>query len=170
MKNWLKFSLAVGGLLWIARTALNFAEPAYYDPQIALDYAAAIGTTLAYLFLSASLWGLSRGHALPAKWPGWLKQVGMWLAVFAAGVAGIANLFEDVLGLRAFGEAFFFGGMALVSGLFVAAIGSFLQKEQEQWHGLLLLACMSGIAFPDYYGGFLTGAALLIWSRSFSKQ
>ena len=41
--------------------------------------------------------------------------------------------------------------------------GAFLFSETRWWMGIFLLACMIGVGFPDSGGGFVTGAAFLIF-------
>lgn len=53
---WLRPTLLFGGLTWLSRAALEFAQPNYYNPRTLLDYSAVISSTLAYFFLAAVLW------------------------------------------------------------------------------------------------------------------
>jgi hypothetical protein len=146
----------------LAAPPSNLPGASYYNPRNLLDYTAVIGTTLAYLFLGAALMGLFRQQPLTPSWKQKIWLAGILIAIAAAGAVGISNFTEDALGLKAFGNMFFIGGVGLMFGLLLAAAGAFLHSEFRWRLGLFLLACMVGIAFPDSGGWFVTGAVFLI--------
>jgi cytochrome c oxidase assembly factor CtaG len=58
-----------------------------------------IGTTLAYLFLAAALWGLFRQQSRMPSWKQKIWLAGILTAIAAAGAVGFSNFIEDTLGL-----------------------------------------------------------------------
>ena len=166
--RWFVFVLVLGGLIWIGRSLLEFPEPRYWNPRTPLDYVAVVGTSLAFLSLSAVLWGLYRRYPLPTSVKQKLWLVGMALAILASAVVGVSNFIEDALGVNALGVMFGDGGLSLMLGLLLATIGAFLHPQIRRRLGRFLLACLVGIAFPDSSGGFIVGLAFLIlaWMES----
>jgi len=164
-KFWFTRVLLIGGLIWIGRAMLEFSRPSYWNPRTFLDYVAVIGTSLAFLFLSAALWGLYRLFPLPTSGKQKVWLVGMVLAILASTMVGISNFFEDALGVNVIGFMYGFGGLGIVVGLLIASIGAFLHTEVRLRLGWFLLACLIGIAFLDSGGGFVVGIAfwILAW-------
>ena len=161
-KSWFIRVLLIGGLIWVGRALLEYSRPHYWNPRTFLDYVAVVGTSLAFLFLSAALWGLYRLYPLPASGTQKVWLVGVVLAILASAVVGVSNFMEDALGVKAIGFMYGFGGFGTMFGLLLAAFGAFLHSEIRLRLGWFLLACILGIAFPDYGGLFVVGIALWI--------
>ena len=64
-RTWFIRILLLGGLVWIGRALLWFANPIYWNPSTAIDYLAVVGTSLMFLFLAVVLWALYRLNPLP---------------------------------------------------------------------------------------------------------
>ena len=167
-ERWFVPALVLGGLIWIGRALLEFSEPNYWNPRTTLDYVAVVGTSLAFIFLSAVLWGLYHLYPLPASGKQKVWLVGMALAILASAVVGVSNFIEDALGVKALGVMFGYGGLGLMFGLLLATLGAFLQPQIRSRLGWFLLACLVGIAIPDSGGGFVIGIAfwILAWMES----
>jgi hypothetical protein len=157
--------LLLGGLIWVGRAVLEFTSPSYWNPRTALDYVAVVGTSLAFLFLSAALWGLYRLYPLPTSGKQKVWLVGMVLAILVSAIVGVSNFLEDALGVKAIGFVYGFGGLGLMLGLLLATLGAFLHSEIRSRLGWFLLACVAGLALPDSGGWFVVGIAfwILAW-------
>ena len=154
--------LAGAGTLVLARSAVELAEPNFWDPQTALDYTAASLTTVAWSALGIAL--IFWWRAVPAHRARWV--------LFAAGVGSVVgalgNLIEDVIGLG-FGVWMFVIGMPTGGlGMFVAAVILLATRSPIRWSGAFLLVYLAGLALPDQGGHFIGGAALIalgLWLR-----
>jgi hypothetical protein len=164
-KSWFIRVLLIGGLIWIGRAVLEFYEPNYWNPRTALDYVAVVGTSLMYLFLSAALRGLYRRYPLPVSGKQKVWQVGIVLAILATAAVAVSNFIEDALGVKAIWFMYVFGALGTMLGLLLAALGAFLHAETRLRLGWFLLACIVGIAFPDFGSGLVVGIAfwILAW-------
>jgi hypothetical protein len=146
--------LAAGVLLSI-RGAIEFADPVYWNPSSALDYSAALLTTMASVVTGVAfvLWW----RTTPIRRGSWLLPVAGVQEV----VSGIGNFLEDILDME-FGAVLFELGGAIGSYALLAAAALILTvRNPLRWSALLLITYIAGFIFPDIGGEFLSGASLV---------
>ena len=161
--RWGKPVLIAGGVVWIVRAGLELAfQPNYWNPQGVVDYAAVAGSTLALLLLALGVWSIHLGRQQASRTlSSWLWIVGLTLACGGALAAGLANFFEDWLSIKAFGDLFVWGSLALFIGLLLAGISTIRARDVSRWTGWLLIACALGLGTIDSGGGFVIGLSLI---------
>lgn len=157
----------VAGLLTIGRAAIELTEPAYYDPVTALDYTAAIGSSVAWGGMAVALflwWSVTPIR----RW-----SIFVLLSAIGVLVSSLGNFLEDIV-RTSFGEFLFsYGGMAGAISLILAAVTALSAKSRFRWSGLFMLGVVAGSIFPDNGGEFLVGASLIgfgFWLRRMSES
>lgn len=99
------------GFVWAGQSLLQSADPEYWDPVTTLDWLAVWSFTACWLLLAPTVILLGRltlSHQLMAM-----------ASVIAIGAvaAGVANAFEDGLGIRALGTIYVLGALTAALGL-----------------------------------------------------
>ncbi len=149
------FWFLAAGFLTVGRATIELTEPAYYDPVTALDYTAAIGSSLAWAAMAVALffwWSVTP-----------IRRGSFFLLLAAIGVmtSSVGNFLEDVARVG-FGEFLFsYGGMTGAISLILAAVTALVARSSFRWSGLFLLGIIAGSIFPDNGGEFLVGASLI---------
>lgn len=146
---------AVAGGLVTVRAAIELANPAYWSPDSFLDYAAVIGTTVAWLATAWAIFLLSRDRRL-----GRAARV-LVVAAVGTGTSAVGNLFEDLLDVPLGAVMFEWGGVIGAVGLLIGSVLALTVKDRLRWSGALLLAFLAGGVFPDDGGQFVSGVALV---------
>ena len=106
----------VAGLVALLGLLVGLADPAYYEPETALDYVAATLNTAGPIATSVALFIWWR--VVPIRRGAFLIP----FAATAALVFGLGNFLEDVAGLEWGGDLFFFGGVALLASSAAAGV------------------------------------------------
>jgi len=160
--RWSKPVLILGGVVWIIRAGLEVVvQPAYWNPQTPVDYAAVAGTSIALFLLALGVWSIHRNRKPQGRLSKWIWYVGVILVCGGAIVTGFANFFEDWMGIKAFGT-FYTLNIAVFVGLVLAGIGAIRATDVSRWTGWLLIACALGLGTPDTGGGFIVGTSLIL--------
>ncbi len=153
----LSIAALAAGLIGVVGFLIGLADPAYYDPETTLDYAAASLNTLGPVATAVALviwWRVMpvRGASL------------ILVAAAAALVFGVGNFLEDIAGLKG-GDLFFYGGAALFSVLLIAAVVALTTRGNWRWTGLFLLALAAGMGLDSALVGALGWLALaaILW-------
>jgi hypothetical protein len=145
--------LAAGSLVAL-RGALEFANPAYYDPTTLFDYSAAVLSSLAWLVLAVALalWWRARP----------IGVVSFLLLLAAAGLAvsSAGNFLEDVLDVAVGDALFTYGGMVGAGSMLATGL-ALIPANESRWPALFVLGFVAGSTFPDNGGEILSGASLL---------
>jgi hypothetical protein len=105
----------VTGLAWAGESLLQFAHPQYWDPLTTLDWLAVWSFSASWLLLAATTILLGRLTGTP--------QVLAVATVVAIGAvaAGVANAFEDGLGIKSLGTIYVLGSLTAAFGLLALA-------------------------------------------------
>lgn len=142
-------ALAVG-LTWAFRSILKLAQPNYVEPVSGLDWIAVVSFSVALALLAAAAW-------LIAELSGRTRSVVAAAALVAIGsvVAAVANLIEDGLGLKAFGEVFAYGLFGVLAGMMGLVVTLALGRRY-------LLAALSVATFAGLIMSGEAGGGLLI--------
>ena len=142
----------ITGLIAVIWFVSSLSDPAYYDPQTFVDYAASI---LAEIFF------LSAAYTLVVWWrvtP--VRRSALMLLGAAAGFAlwSVGNVLEEIMGVE-FGEGIYFVGAALAVGLTtLGGIVTLTAPGRWRWSGLVLVAITASFPLED----LLTGAVAAI--------
>lgn len=145
--------MAITGALWIAVAAMGLAQPQYWVPVAAIDYAAMALFSAAMLGLGTSVWLLPTGGA---------ARTAARVVVAAAVTNGIANLLEDGVGLKEFGGLWVVSILTLYVSLLVLALLSF--RAGMRAHAAVAALSLVGLAFITVGGSALTGATWVLFS------
>lgn len=148
------------GVVVTARAAIELSDPTYWGPTSFVDYAAVIGSTVAWLLAAWAVFALSLLPPLRRAAPA------LWIGALGTAVSAIGNLMEDLMGLSIGGEMFEWGGLVGAIGVLLGAVLTMTVKDKLRWSGLFLLGFIAGSTFPDDGGQFLSGASLVglgIW-------
>jgi hypothetical protein len=136
------------GLSFAFRSGLSFAGPNFWNATSLLDYLAVVSWSLALASLAAGAWLVAilatRRRAVTAA-AGVLALGGL--------VAAVANLIEDGLGLKAFGEIYAYGPGGVLVGLLWLAVA--LALARRWWLVGLSLATFVGLFSTEFGGGLL---------------
>jgi MFS family permease len=138
----------------LGNAAIGLADPDSDDDQSATDYAAELALSAALIGAAAALLFLRQYDVGRSRRVGGL---GWSVAVGGAALAGVANFFENGLGVSAFGLLFALGGLALLIGLLTASIAVLTTASPWRWAGLFLLVLALGIAVGHEAGFGLVG-------------
>jgi hypothetical protein len=142
----------VTGVAWAGQSLLQFADPVYWDPITTLDWLAVWSFTACWLLLAPTVILLGRltlSHQLTAM-----------TSVIAIGAvaAGVANAFEDGLGIKALGTIYVLGALTAAFGLLPLA--ATIQRDgYPRLAGLTLVLCLGVVALVA--GGGLVVLATL---------
>jgi hypothetical protein len=143
------------GVLVLVRAAIEFTDPVYWNPSSALDYSAALLTTMAWVVTGVAfvLWW----RTTP------IRRGSLFLLVAGVGtaVSGIGNFLEDVLDLEVGDLLFTLGGMIGAIAVLAAAVLMLTVRNPLKWSALLLFTFIAGGTFPDSGGQFVSGASLI---------
>jgi hypothetical protein len=149
----LSIAALAAGLIAVLGLLIGLADPAYYDPETTLDYAAASLNTLGPVATAVAL--VIWWRVMPVR--------GVFLIPVAAAAAlvfGVGNFLEDIAGLEAGGDLFFYGGAAHFAVLLIAAVVALTTRGNWRWTGLVLLALAAGIGLDSALVGALGWLAL----------
>ena len=160
-------AFAIAGALWIVRGALATADPNYYDPTTAVDYASvvtyslALGTTAVALLLFVG----QRADRVP-------RAAGVALIVSAIGgiVAGIANFGEDWLGVSTLSWAYVIAVIPFYLGLTAAGFILLARRRELRLVGALMLVPFFAPLFGPAIGYALGGASLIACAALFVRR
>lgn len=155
-----RLTLALAGLVWLARAGIALAEPDYWRPRTLVDYAAVVGTSLGLVLLAAGVGAFYRHHPAPLSRAQRAWRAGVWLTWASALTIGVSNLLEDAVGLRALGSVWVIGIVTLLIGLLIAGASAFWVPGLRWPVGGLLLVCALGLLFIEWNGMFAMGLAL----------
>ena len=130
------------------RSVVSFAGPNFWNASSLLDHLAVVSWSGALASLTAGAW-------LLATLASGRTAVTAGAVVLALGglVAAVANLIEDGLGLKAFGEIYAYGLGGVLVGLLWLAIA--LVVARRWWLAALSLATLAGLFGTEYGGGLL---------------
>lgn len=146
--------LAAGVLVTI-RAAIELTSPSYWAPVSVTDYAAVVGTTVAWLATSWAIVLLARAPQLRrAKWL-------LIAAALGTAISAVGNLLEDLFDIAFGGPMFVWGGMIGALGFLLGGTLALTVSNRLRWSGLFLLVFLAGGVFPDEGGQFVSGVALL---------
>jgi hypothetical protein len=136
------------GATFAFRSVVGFTGPNFWNATSLLDYVAVVSWSLALASLAAGAW-------LVAKLASGRRAVTAAAVVLGLGglVAAVANLIEDGLGLKAFGEIYAYGLGGILVGLLWLAIA--LVVARRWWLAALSLATLAGLFGTEYGGGLL---------------
>lgn len=137
------------GVAWAARAAIAIADPVYYAPSTALDYAAVMAGSAALALLAAGVWGIGVAGSRAVSWSRALAAIGLL-------TAAVANLAEDGLGLPV-GAVYV--AAVLVGTLSLLAFGIALVRSRASWRGTLVLLSLAGLLLSSTLAG---GAILAV--------
>ena len=140
-------ALAVG-LTFAFRSLLSFAGPNFWNATSVLDYVAVVSWSVALGMLAPGAW-------LIAQISTGRRSVTAAAIVLALGglVAAVANLIEDGLGVKAFGEIYSYGLAGILGGLIWLAIALALARR---WSLVALsVATFAGLFSSEFGGGLL---------------
>ncbi len=143
------------GMIGVLGFLIGLADPAYYDPETTLDYAAASLNTLGPVTTAGAL--VIWWRVMPVR--------GVFLmpaAAAAALVFGVGNFLEDIAGLEAGGDLFFYGGAALFAVLLIGAVLALTMRGSWRWTGLFLLTLAAGMGLDSALVGALGWLALAV--------
>ncbi len=130
-------------------------EPAYYDAETLIDYAAVVSLTV---FLVAT------GIALILLWrdpPVARGSLFLLLAGIGGAVEGLGNLFEDAFDIEPAVWAFFGGGLVMMVSLLIAGIAALTVRSPRRWSGLFLLLAVPGAMLG--FGIVMMGVAWILF-------
>ena len=149
-------AFVIASSLILIRAVLELWDPVYWDPQTALDYAAAILTTLSWVVAGTAFIMWFRATA---------EQRVRWLLALAGiglAVSGIGNLLEDVFDMNDLGEALFTnGGLVGAVAIVATAVLVLTVPGPIRWTSVILFVFLVGSVFPDDGGQFVMGVSLL---------
>jgi hypothetical protein len=156
----------MAGLIALLGLLVGLADPAYYEPETALDYVAATLNTAGPVATSATL--LIWWRVVPIR-------RGAFLILFAATSAlvfGLGNFLEDIAGLDWGGDLFFFGGVALLASSAAAGVVALTVRNRWRWSGLILLAIAAGIGLDSAVVWVIAwlAFAVLLWKGSLGSH
>jgi hypothetical protein len=141
------------GVTWAARSAMEFAQPDYWDPMTALDWSAIWIYSAAWLLFAPSV--LLLGRLAPSR----PVMIVAAVVAFGAIVAGGANAIEDGLGFASFGPFYVVGFMTAWIGLL--SLATVLRRAHQTRLAALSVLLFAGVLL------FLLGGGLIIlagWS------
>jgi hypothetical protein len=154
-------ALLAEAIFCFVRGAMVPLHPDYVSPQIPLDYAAVVGTSLLLLFLAIGLWGYYLYHPAPPNRAQYVWRFGIAISCLSAAIVAVSNFFEDALGFKELGIVWVYGVSALSLGMIVASISAFWVPGFPKWVGGLLLVSFVGLYLMNSGGLFILGLALL---------
>jgi MFS family permease len=137
----------------LGNAAIGLADLDSDDESVA-DYAAELALSAALIGAAAALLFLRRFDAGRSRRVGGL---GWSVALGGAALAGVANFFENGLGVSAFGLLFALGGLALFIGLFTVSVAVLTAAAPWRWASPFLIALALGIAVGHEPGFGLVG-------------
>ena len=130
-------------------------EPAYYDAETLIDYAAVISLTVLLV---------ATGVALILLWrdpPVARGSLFLLLAGIGGAAEGLGNLFEDAFDIEPAVWAFFGGGLVMMVSLLVAGIAALTVRSPRRWSGLFLLLAVPGAMLG--FGIVMMGTAWILF-------
>lgn len=152
----------LAGLMWAARSVVEFARPAYYEPVTLLDWSAVASYSVAWLLSAAAVLLLARDlEARP------VRVVAVIFAV-AATIAGLANLVEDALDQAWGGTPYIIG--FLVAWIALLPFAAVVWRTGARRAALLPVALFASIALFNAGGGLIllvVGTAFALAPRWF---
>jgi hypothetical protein len=133
------------GLVFAARSLIEFAQPDYWEPVTTLDWSAVWLTSLGWLLFAPSV--LLLGRLAPTRA---VLSVSMVVASGAL-LTGLANAIEDGFDVQAFGTLYVIGFMTAWLGLLALAWAfSAAGRSRLMWLALLSFV---GILMTNIGGG-----------------
>ena len=163
-KNFISI-LIFGGFAYIARAGIEFINPEYWNPKSYIDYLAVILTSLQDILLAAILFTMLKLVPDRRELKKKIWSLTITISAFGSLVSGIGNFLEDAMSFKQVGSFMFtYGG--LIGGISLMIVFGFsltIAELRKRWAWFYLIPLVSVIMFSDF-GGFITGAALLILS------
>lgn len=151
-------AFVVAGVLWIVRGALATADPDYYDPATAVDYASVVTYSLALGVTAVALLLLIARGAVRVP-----RAACVALITSAVGgiVAGLANFGEDWLGVSGLSWAYVVAVIPFYLGLTAAGFILIARSRELRWVGALMLVPFFAPLLGPAIGYALGGASLI---------
>jgi hypothetical protein len=153
-------AFAIAGLVWIASGAVAMADPAYYDPVTAIDYAAvglfslALGVTAVALLLLET-WPAVRVHRA--------ARAALLVGVTGGIVASLANFGEDWLRLP-LGWVYVAGVILFYLGMVAAGMVLVARNRELRWIGALLIVPFPAPLLGQALGFVIGGVSFIVLS------
>ena len=159
-------AFAASGALWVATGLVATVDPRYWDPVTAIDHAAVGLYSLALLATGLALFliGARRAGGLAIG-----RRAVFWIACIGAAVAGVANFFEDWLGLSALGWAYVIGVVAYYLGLMVAGL-VLVAGRDTRWIGALFLVPFPALLLGPVLGGIVGGCSFIACAALLARE
>jgi hypothetical protein len=155
---------AGAGVLGVARGAIGYLGPRYWEPSSALDWTAVVLFSAFLLAAATSLFVLA--HTMRRAHASCLRA-----AAFGAGLAGVGSAVEDGIGVNSFGYAFAAGTALMAASLLLAGLLLALLQPGSRPLGLLLVAVVPVLALAfDNTGLIAFGLALAVIGVARSRQ
>ena len=148
---------AIAGVFGVARWIFEFADPQYFDPESALDYATVVAQSAA---------GVATGIALLTLWrnpPVRRGSILLAVAGLAAIAHGMGNLLEDTFDIGAGELAFIGGGIGMILALFGAGVSALTVNSPSRWSGLFLIVGATGPMMDTLLFMGLAWIAFSVW-------
>jgi hypothetical protein len=141
----------VTGIAWAARSLLAFADPDYYSPVTALDWAAVWTYSAAWLLLAPSV--LLIASLAGSRSVTVIAAICATAAVLAGGANALEDGFRVPIGPTPYVVGFLVGWLSLV------LLATTLARVKQWRLGALCLATFGGILFAF---GFAGGVVILV--------
>jgi hypothetical protein len=160
-------ALAIAGAAWIAAGLVSFANPDYWSPVTAIDYAAVGLYSLALLTTAVALALLERVDAVRAHA---LARVALVGSAIGGAVTGVANFGEDWLDLSQLSPVYV-GGVMLFYLCMVAAGAVLAARSRElRWVGALLIIPFPAPLLNQAIGFIIGGAAFIACAAMLARS
>ncbi len=127
------------GLLLMAWAVISLREPAYWDPQTALDYAGSVVAQVGFVAVAVTLFVWRA--VTPVQW----SSVPLLGASIGFLLWALGNLLEEVLEVEAGVWAFFVGAALAHVMLLLAGVVAIVSPGRWRWSGLVLLGVLGSL-------------------------
>ncbi len=129
-------------------------EPAYYDPETLIDYAAVVSVAVLLVATGIALFLLWRDPPVARG------SLFLLFAGIGGAAEGLGNLFEDAFDFEPAVWAFFGGGLVMMVSLLIAGIAALTVRSPRRWSGLFLLLAVPGAMLG--FGIVMMGTAWIL--------
>ena len=136
------------GIAWSIRSFLELFGPEYFDPAVAIDYAAVWSYTIALSLTAVSVTLLAR--LAPSRVTGVIAGV----TAAGGGLAAAANVLEDAFAVHWMGTTYLAGFLIMWGGLLALVISTAVSGYRRI--AVLFLVLFAGVALvATDLGGFI---------------
>jgi hypothetical protein len=151
-------------VLSLMRWVFEWAQPKYWEPRSAVDYAAVLLSSAAMLAAAAGFLDLARASHM-GRWHAAVRTA-LLVAGIAAGLVAIANFVEDFIGISAFGVVWITSVLIMTLGALLAGTLMLLSPAKRRWQGVPLIVIVAstfagGVAHDLLFGFAWLGAAFI---------